>query len=887
MSATATRFGLLGGCVLGGVLFTLGTFLTDVRGQPDKGPELPARVRAIFEKNCAECHGEKKPRKKLNVFDTASLLSRTRNPPVVAVVPGKPDESELIKQVQSGDMPQGGDKLADDDVKTLRDWVTGLSPAIVPAVAVARTKAEVVQDLLQSRCATCHGGSKPTAGLDVLNHEDLVKKAVNKQEVAESLLLKKVRPETPDRRAMPPPGEGRKRLSPEEVAAIEAWIKDGAPAFDFIEVVRAGNPDQVDIQPATKTLKKVGPNRVGNDYVLRAILKDVRAQGSPGNGYRYFSLNHLLAAGVSARQLESHRKALLLAVNHLSWSGKPQPLTPIEETGTVYRVDVGKLGWDDQPFERLDEKSAARKVLGNSPLTLWDLVLLEYPYGVMTDAQTYQDLVREYLQPTGQAVPIPYIRGDWFVNVALRPPLYEDMLQLPYELSRLERLLGVDPEAATKGAAGKGTAQRAGMTASGVSRNNRVVEHSTPRGGLARDYFWRSYDFRSSKGTDNMFRNPIDLSPSGGEMIWGLPNGLQGYYVCDAAGKRIDAAPTEIVTDEFASDKIVRNGFSCIRCHESGMRRFQDDVRPAFDKLQPNGFTATQIRNLYPPHKRMDEILDENSESFGDALAKLFGEKETTAAVVGVVSDRYQDRKVSGRSAGAELGSSDPDDLVPLFRSDKSMTLGLPQLAFNGAIARDAWEDHFDQVVANLGQGKAILPLDGETRSDYQPEGADFEIDIRMNKPPANAEGKLQITVENQAKRNILAAGDKVQIVAKNNTSKKVFLEVNLHGLQGNKMIVAPGKVALNPGQEVRLPDKATLTVSGQTGTEQVVVFASQRDFQAGQWLVGSQGRRNAGKDLGDRIVHAFYDLDLTNNGVQLKFNPSRVVKRSFGIETR
>ena len=116
--------------------------------------------------------------------------------------------------------------------------------------------------------------------------------------------------------------------------------------------------------------------------------------------------------------------------------------------------------------------------------------------------------------------------GD--ASVVTQPPLYEDFLQLPFTVAELEKDLGVDSEADLADR----TAPRAGMTVSGVSRNNRVVERHAGRTGM----YWKSFDFRTSKGPENVLKDPITFKESGGEMIFRLPNGLQGYYVADAAG---------------------------------------------------------------------------------------------------------------------------------------------------------------------------------------------------------------------------------------------------------------------------------------------------------------------------------------------------------------
>ena len=117
---------------------------------------------------------------------------------------------------------------------------------------------------------------------------------------------------------------------------------------------------------------------------------------------------------------------------------------------------------------------------------------------------------------------------------------------------------------------------------------------------------WRSYDFNSSKGTGNMFKDPMNLHPNGGEMIFNLPNGLQGYFVTNAIGTRVQEAPTGIVTDKFAEDKTVRNGLSCMRCHDQGIKGFRDNIRQAIDQLfttkgRDAGIDPREIRHFFGP----------------------------------------------------------------------------------------------------------------------------------------------------------------------------------------------------------------------------------------------------------------------------------------------
>jgi serine/threonine-protein kinase len=249
---------------------------------------------------------------------------------------------------------------------------------------------------------------------------------------------------------------------------------------------------------------------------------------------------------------------------------------PVDRHQVVYRVDIAELGWRREVLKSTGE--------GRS-LNAWDLMLLEYPYGVtQPDDAVFRALVREYLVPSGVARPVVCVRADWFVGAALQPPLYHELLFLPRTLAKLEEGLGVKAQENVDNL----KAVRAGVIKSGVSQHNRVVErHTSSYGG----YYWRSYDFKSSSGSRNILADPVRLQPDGGEMIFSLPNGMQAYLIVDGQGRRIDSAPQEVVTDKNAADKAVRNGLACMRCHDRGMQRdFKDVVRPTVEGLSGVAF---------------------------------------------------------------------------------------------------------------------------------------------------------------------------------------------------------------------------------------------------------------------------------------------------------
>lgn len=83
-------------------------------------------VQLIFAKYCLKCHGEKKQESSLRL-DRRSTLLRGGDIGEPSVVPGKPDESYLIKVVSGNDpdvrMPPEGDLIPKKDLATLRAWI--------------------------------------------------------------------------------------------------------------------------------------------------------------------------------------------------------------------------------------------------------------------------------------------------------------------------------------------------------------------------------------------------------------------------------------------------------------------------------------------------------------------------------------------------------------------------------------------------------------------------------------------------------------------------------------------------------------------------------------------------------------------------------------------
>ena len=261
---------------------------------------------------------------------------------------------------------------------------------------------------------------------------------------------------------------------------------------------------------------------------------------------RYFTMTHLYNAGESAGILEEYRKGLYKLVNSLSWGSTVTNPTPIDPQGTIFYIDLRHYEWDVNDG--------------------WGQIEAAYPYHISFDAPTQTALRAQLTRlQTETTSDIPSVHVDWFVATASTPPLYHDLLSLPLTARDLETRLGVDVDRNLRDAPGV-RVWRAGFNNSGVSNHNRMVErHKSIHGA-----YWKSYDFAGSADTQNIFTHPLDFTHDGGEVIFNLPNRLQAYYLVDATGSRLDAAPINIVSNPAASDPTVRNGISCFGCPHRG-----------------------------------------------------------------------------------------------------------------------------------------------------------------------------------------------------------------------------------------------------------------------------------------------------------------------------
>ena len=79
------------------------------------------KIAPLFAKNCLGCHGAENHKGKLNLARKIDALKGGESGKVILA--GKPNESLLLEQVISGDMPPEGPSLTEQEIKDLQQWI--------------------------------------------------------------------------------------------------------------------------------------------------------------------------------------------------------------------------------------------------------------------------------------------------------------------------------------------------------------------------------------------------------------------------------------------------------------------------------------------------------------------------------------------------------------------------------------------------------------------------------------------------------------------------------------------------------------------------------------------------------------------------------------------
>ena len=100
--------------------------LISLPGLAAESPDFTRAVRPILEARCVKCHGPEEQNGGLR-YDQKTAAFAQADSGHRAIVPGRPEESELLKRITSThkdeQMPPKGERLSSDEIETLRRWI--------------------------------------------------------------------------------------------------------------------------------------------------------------------------------------------------------------------------------------------------------------------------------------------------------------------------------------------------------------------------------------------------------------------------------------------------------------------------------------------------------------------------------------------------------------------------------------------------------------------------------------------------------------------------------------------------------------------------------------------------------------------------------------------
>lgn len=545
-------------------------------------------------------------------------------------------------------------KLSEQDQAYVRDWLQSRKQA-APKKAFAALSPEQLQlaktaeGILKKHCYECHGDQGANEGgfNFVMDVRRLIggNQYVHPSNPDESTLLERIVDEE-----MPPEGVEPRPIE-QEIDELRKWIAAGAPDWSttnerpFVSIADMELWIQEDLAHCNP--------------------RERRYQ-------RYFSLANLFNAGASSDELQTYRIAFAKLINSLSWNKTIIVPKTIDPHRVLFRIDLRDADWSEDS---------------------WNQILANYPYGYVTQPE----LGKFFGDNAG--TPMPYVRVDWFVAQASAPPLYHQLLQVPKTVKELETFLRVD--AATEIEQCK--VRRAGFNRSGVSQNNRLIErHETPFGA-----YWKSYDFAGSSDRRNLFEFPngpsngkSSFEHDGGEMIFSLPNGFQGYMLTDAKGTRLDIGPTNIVSDPNRPDRAVTNGISCMSCHYNGIIDKEDEIRKHVEANRAAFPEADELLDMYCSTEEMNRLFHEDRQRFETALRQIGLVRPTkNGEPISNMARRFE-TELDLTQACAELGIT-PESFSDTLASNPALSRGVGQLTVpGGTMKRDAFVASFMDLVS-------------------------------------------------------------------------------------------------------------------------------------------------------------------------------------------
>jgi hypothetical protein len=429
------------------------------------------------------------------------------------------------------------------------------------------------------------------------------------------------------------------------------------------ETIRVATQTWADAMKATLPVSTL-PTHEGDiteQQVLQWIADDRTKTPGDRSFIKYASLHQLYNYKVSPDDMNTARAGISKILNSTGYAPKIVNPVAIDPFHIVYRFDIRDY-WGfarggapnparaTQMWDRMlkgnfnaDDQAAGPNTFGNKDTPANSLA---------KDSPTF---------PNNQGFYPEYVDGTQLGYTLSRPDVYADMMELGVFSPTLEASLGVPQRGIDS--------WQFNTVDDAITINKRMLLRTD----IPNGYFWKGVDpfaqspfifydrpvpemdgFSLVKTTpvfapDGSYRMDLGISEDaqgnlvGGpqaqasEMIFSLPNGLQGYFIGGANNQiRVDAFPF-IVTDPRRGG--LRNGAfgfggsperlltpaSCMACHMDGMNRTNDDMEP-YIAANPGKFdapTLARLKQLYPGNEVVRANIERDKEIYTKAMTQV------------------------------------------------------------------------------------------------------------------------------------------------------------------------------------------------------------------------------------------------------------------------
>jgi serine/threonine-protein kinase len=437
----------------------------------------------------------------------------------------------------------------------------------------ASVDGQTVKEILETNCGGCHANGVKSGNMDyVLDFQQLLDngKVVPGNKEDSQLFVRM------QQQSMPP-----------------AFMRDQRPTYGQIELVGRWIDEMEGFTDDESLCTGLEGEFVTLDEQIAQMADDIAGQDSDDQPFiRYLTVSYSNNAGECGRALQRQRYALFKGVNSLSTETKVVQPEPIDEQQLIYRIDIRDYGWDRE----IDLEDDGTVDFADAWLAILDGV---EEYAVEFTGDEADDLKAD------AGVNVPFLPVNVFTQFSQEGDLYYALIGAEANLFDYElNVLGIDTEAEIA----DNNLMRAGFSNSGVSKQDRVLNRFDSEVAAGQSY-WISFDFDGGNGNgeinlanESIFQDPLGFAFAGGEAIFSLPNGMQGYYVAAADGTRLAEAPVGVVIDPAQNNGVVTNGASCHSCHNAGLIDFRDTVKPYVieNKIDYDNETFEDVLEQYP-----------------------------------------------------------------------------------------------------------------------------------------------------------------------------------------------------------------------------------------------------------------------------------------------